>query len=297
MAAPPLGESLENTSLMLPVDEVPVNSCCCRNKGTVVLQAQFNKTTVKPQDTIGVKFRCVNESSVKVKKVVVQLESIITWRGRQGSRDETVRKVIDRREMHAEQFPELAKHYRKLRGPLRQTNFYDNMGTFSNGDSSWRQAYIQIPAFIQDSFDGRSIQVRHLVSVQLLTDGCCTNNVDATTLVQVFQSLPPNANSNANVNEETSSNTATAPSSIYDEYSVWKDDDRKEQDSSAGGYNAPTAIATPIGSHDVYDGSSVVQVQALPPNWHAQTAPVVEIPMAEAMVVESTWEVTETRDD
>jgi hypothetical protein len=309
-AQPPLDATLENTSLMLPVNEVPVITCCCDNKGTMVLQAQFNKTTVKPMDTISVQFRCQNESSVKVKRVQVQLESRITWNGHHGSRNECVKQVLDCREHDAAQFPELAKlHSRSLGGgrSRRTTVSYSAPGMFPY-DTDWRHATVQVPRTVHDSYNGHAVQVRHTLTVQMLTKGCCTNDVDATAMVQVFQNLPPNANTM--VHGSSSATVPSAPSSVYDESNAvgivkpvqpsappsWKDND--DQFVKAHGHHTiPTATATPIVSDYVFDASPMVQAQALPPNWNAQTASVVEIPMAEAWVMENSGQVTETYDE
>jgi hypothetical protein len=43
----------------------------------------------------------------------------------------------------------------------------------------------------------------------------------------------------------------------------------------------------PPSSYDVINGDiPIAEAQALPPNWNAQTAEVVHIPMAEAIVLE-----------
>lgn len=297
-ATPPVGKSIKNTSLMLPVEVVPVVSCCCDNKGSMVLQAQLDKTIVKPHDTILVSFRCQNDSSVKVKQVRVQLQSSITWQGHTGSHSERVTRVLDRWEMDATQLPELAK--RKSR---RQDSLYNVEGDFPY-DTAWRQAAVQVPGIVDDSYSGHSIQVRYLVSVHLLTNGCCTNDVDATAMVQVFQSLPPNANV---AMVQGSSPRPSAPSSVYDEYTdiavptavspsappFWKDDDHFVANDAQC---MTTGTATPL-VPGVCDASPMVQAQVLPPNWSAQAGQMVDIPMAEAWVMESVYQVSEVYDE
>jgi hypothetical protein len=303
-AAPPDGTNLENTGLQLPMDEVPVNSCCCHYKGVMVLQAQFSKTIVQPRDSIDVKFRCQNQSTVKVKRVRVQLQQIIEWNTRQGNR-EVVKRVLDSREMDAAQFPELDRKRSRGRqyfgAAAEQEPFH--------GDSGWNRASIQVPPIIQDSYAGRSIKVRHLVSVQLVTPGCCTTAPDSTTGVQVYQSLPPTTFSESSSTDPFKYQTTapSAPSSVYDEFSNTSATSSTPAHPSAPPGHWDDTVATtasPVGIWEssllpsapleVYDGTPMAKAQVLPPDWNAQTAEVVTIPMAEAIVLDdsSSWRVS-----
>lgn len=300
-AAPPAGENLENTSLQLPVEEVPVNSCCCHYKGVMSLQAKFSKTTVQPRDSIDVNFRCQNQSTVKVDRVRVQLEQITEWNANRGNR-EVVKRVLDRREMDAAQFPELDKRHRRKHhhfgaAPEQQP---------FRGDSGWNRALIQVPPMIQDSYNGRCIKVRHLVSVHLLTSGCCTNDPDATTMVQVYHSLPATTYSPAEPFKDPTK-VPSAPSSIYDEYSntTATSDTPIHPPALPGHWDGDIMLATttasPVGWEEAFspsapseaydDGTTpMAEAQVLPPDWNAQTAELVAIPMAEAMIVDSSWQ-------
>ena len=337
---------LANTSLVLPVRDVPVIACCCDNKGAMLLQAKFDKTTAKPHDSISVQFRCQNESSVKVKKVQVEFESIITWKGCHGSQKKRVRHVLDSQIMDASKFPELKKHRpghatthnpRRTPDPPAPTP-YDIDGSFPYDNVPWRQALIRVPGMVYDSYEGHAVHVRHNMTVTLSTKGCCINDVDASTLIQLFQNLPSNANTTTgrrrpphqegsnhnNNNNNTAAPVPSAPSDVYNEYAHvaaaaaaasnvspsapphWKDDDN---DSSyvhplgppQAGYNSsvPTATATAMAvspTHVTTATATMVHAQALPPDWNAHTAQVVEIPMAEAWIVENVWQASETRD-
>jgi len=246
LASPSREESLENTSELLPIEEVPIVTCCCDDKGSVLLETHFDKTVVKPHDTISVRFHGQNESSVNVRKIQVKLESITTWKGRCGNHEERIRKVLDQKELDPSRFPELRKKKKKER---RRRRNYNNNGVGSGSgraypyDVHWRQTSLHVPGTVQDSYSGRSIQVRHIISVRFLMKDCCTNDVDATTMVRIFQHLPPNANSipseplsssfGMTTTTTTSNNNATetnphdtvrppgpsAPSFVYDEYS------------------------------------------------------------------------------
>jgi Arrestin (or S-antigen), C-terminal domain len=328
-----------------------VVACCCDNKGAMLLQAKFDKTTAKPHDPIVVQFRCQNESSVKVKKVQIQFKSIITWKGCHGNHEKRVRHVLDSQVMDAAPFLELKKyrHHGRRGGAARLTSSSFHMdqqrddGAFPY-DVPWRQASIRVPGIVYDSYEGHAVHVRHIVTVKLLTKGCCINDVDATTTIRLFQSLPPNANTTPDdittgmtqgsirISSSSSSLVASpfpsAPSDVYNEYNVaviatevvspsappsWKDDDPNFQplgrppptgSSSTTSSSTPlTATATPILVGSTNESSpttimtTMVHAQVLPPNWNAHTAQVVEIPMAEAWVLENIWQVSETRDE
>ena len=301
MAIPPPGEHLEDSSLLLPVDEVPVYSCCCHNKGSMILQTQFSKTTVQHQDTIDVQFRCSNQSTIQVKTVRIQLEEITEWTAHNRGRSEVVKRILDRREMDASQFPELAKRHKR-----RQRDYFGVPPDHEHGSDQWRHASIHIPFSARDTYNGQVVKVRHLVSVQLITKGCCNTHPDATTSVQVYQSIPSRSG--------TASTVPSAPSSLYDEYSAaamvsteptatappshWDDDAVSH---STWNNHVPMTSSAPS---ELYDGIAAAtataplptaEAQLLPSDWNAQTAEVVTIPMAEAIVLDpppSPWNVT-----
>jgi hypothetical protein len=64
----------------LPLEQIPVNNCCCHGKGNMALEMKVDRTAVQPHDTANVEFRCQNQSSVKVIRMCVQIEEIVDWR-------------------------------------------------------------------------------------------------------------------------------------------------------------------------------------------------------------------------
>jgi hypothetical protein len=59
-------EAPNDTSVQHPVEIIPVNCCCCSKKGSMNLETAMDKTVVTPYDTIGVQFRCKNNSYSEV---------------------------------------------------------------------------------------------------------------------------------------------------------------------------------------------------------------------------------------
>lgn len=300
---PPSFDGIEDTSLQLPADEVPVNVCCCFSKGTMALQSQFDKTVVQPRDVINVQFRCENQSNVKVNQVRVQMEQIVEWRGHGGN---TARhnKVLHRQEMSAHRFPELETLHFKNRNYFGTVHDYM---PFQNDRNSWKDASILVPLDAFDSFDGRLIKIRHLVSVHLMTKGCCTNNPDSTSMVQVYHTLPAHANTAANFASAISPSSfqqeaaiPSAPPAIYDKIGTTSLGTTAQPSAppsswdSSGAVNLDVAGAStasiPMSSFNSVNGATnapIAEATVLPPGWNAQTADIVEIPMAEAILLDA----------
>ncbi len=285
---PPAGEDTTRSSLELPVQEVPVVSCCCHGKGTIMLQASFSKTTVQPQDSVEIQFRCRNQSTSRVQQVRVQLEQTTEWTANRGH-SEVVKDVLDRRDMDAEQFPELQKGHRRarqVRGASHEQQPFQ--------DSNWNRCSIRVPNIIRDSYNGKGVKVRHLVSIQLLTSGCCTTDPDATTLVRVYQSLPTPATANA----VSVMNSVQVPPPSHKPSRRKEGESTFASDNTTGDFpllpSAPPAYwddGLPTSLSDV--APVMAEAHVLPLDWNAQTAELVQIPMVEAIVLDdSSWNVS-----
>ena len=272
----------------LPLEHVPVQKCCCFGRaGSMSLEVKVDKTIIQPQDVVNVQFSGTNKSSVKVKEVRVQLEQIIEWQCH--GYKEQVRTTLDQRVLDANQYPELQEI-----SPQRARQQYFGVPQaehFLSNHHEWHASQLRIPAESQDSMNGRAIQIRHVLSVQLRTKGCCTTNPESGARMQLYRSVvAAGANNNADddplllVPPQEQSTPASAPMDIYD--------------NEAGGgskANHQTAIplvaaVEPSAPSDIYnDGEEslpVAEAQALPPDWNAQTAEVVNIPMAEAVILD-----------
>jgi hypothetical protein len=147
---------------------------------------------------------------------------------------------------------------------------------------------VQVPRHAKDTYHGRAIQIRHVLSVELITAGCCMSNPDASTMVQIFRRLAdaedrdcqegtnPFSVPSAPLEEGSSSLSPTAPSEFYDQPS-----------SSTVYYTDAATTATAVASSSTITSCNdvLVEAQVLPPDWNAVTADIVTIPMAEAIVV------------
>jgi hypothetical protein len=258
-AAPPSGSADNDSALQLPTERVPVTKCCCQKQGHIALAASFDKTVVRPNETIGVEFTAHNQSTVQVETVRVILEEHIEWRA--NGRTEQLHRVLQKVDLPAHNYSELDK----LRRRHPNTYFFGGTTTMDQqhplinnnnnaiNNTPARSTQVVVPTDANDSYDGRWIEVRHTLSVQLLTPGCCTTNPEACIRLQICRSKaqPP---------------TPSAPPSEYD-----------------------IDIAIPA-SAAAAASPPIVEAEAeavLPAGWSAQTAQVVEIPMVQATLLDN----------
>jgi hypothetical protein len=205
VSAPPLSSNsrAQQQQLHLPLERVTVERFCCYSKGTMALEVKVDRTMVQPHDTVTVQFRCQNQSSVKVSMVRVQLKQIIEWQCQDFH--ERFQRVLDQRNLDSLQYPELVGSRQQLVAGGRQEQHRYYFGTAPPPNSSsahdvqpapmnhdWHASQLKIPPQSQDSWNGRQIQIRHVLSVQLRTKGWCTTNPEVCTRLQVYRSdLPP----------------------------------------------------------------------------------------------------------
>jgi hypothetical protein len=260
------------------------------------------------QNAVMVQFRCQNKSTAKVGYVHVQLIETIDWHV--NGHKETVRKILAESKKDAGLYPELDPLWRK---PTRLERRRQQQQQQDDSEAHMLLQYkpwhaigpLVVPSHAKDSYRGSGIQVRHVLNVQLKTSGWCTTNPDSSSLVEIYRNpmtmtttaattastamamamgvsyddhlsceQQQHTTPSAPFEDEFSSTTmsqqqATAPSDVYD------------YDNTPHGYNNKN-------SNTNNDFTSIPTVEAqivLPEDWNAQTAEVVNIPMAEATVL------------
>ena len=299
-----------DTSLALPAEIIPVNGCCCSKKGTMGLETKFDKTTLpasaplkrrgrnadNPQENaVTVEFRCLNRSTVRANAVRLQLLETTEWTS--NGHKEQAKTVLAKAELDALQFPELDKLRKRERRRQQRREYFGLPGGSGSDmitlqDQPWHTiGPLQVPHHAKDSYQGRAITVRHVLSVEIHTKGCCVSNPEASTLVQIHRRLaapkeqPQDEFGLNHVYQEEHSSTPSAP--FEDEPSLTPSApsefyDEPPHSASASYYPqaTATAVSSVTGSSDTF-----VEAQVLPEDWNAQTAEVVTIPMAEAIVL------------
>jgi len=304
-----------DTSLQLPMDIVPINGCCCSRKGSIALETKFNKTTVasspvfkgksnknsnnneNENNSIEVQVRCQNQSTVGVKSVRVELEETVEWTAH--AQKEQVRTTLARAEVDASQYPELGRLLHRKVARRRNREIDEDAQSILLERQPWRTiGPIRVPRHARDTYCGRAIQVRHVLTVHLVTEGCCVTNPDVSTFIEIYRKLADSStiimdhdaigegrhscgvpSAPLEDNDQSTMITPTAPAEWYD-----------ESGTSPPAVVAATAATAP---HDYYDEdvatatatAVLVEAQALPPDWNAQTADIVTIPMADAIVL------------
>jgi len=264
-----------DTSVQHPLDIIPV-TCCCSNRGTMALEVGIDKTVVSPFDQIGVSFRFRNNSSSDVSVVSVGLEQIIDWKCRGHSKK--VEHSLDKKKLGAEMFPELEANLPKpppLICCIRHRG-YHNVSQEIPLTQEWRTAKLRIPNDAKDTYPGKALNVRHVVTVTLKCHGCCMNNPESSTSVHLVRNFSSAVAEMEGKQGSINLKSPAAPSAPPDML-------------NNNAYAQSYASAQPTAPAAIFDDQPTViaEAQALPPGWNAQTADVVEIPMAQAFVIEN----------
>jgi len=266
MASPsPSSNGTQDPGLTSPREYVPVmGCCCCCSQGTMMLEASSNRSILAPAQTCQVDFCAKNLSKQKVKNVEVSLVQVLEWNV--NGRNEKIRRTLDRRQMDAKTMPELAK----ARRHKRQEYFgAPEQQGLAGGSDQRHSVQLQAPVEALDSYAGRAVQVRHQILVTLKTKGCCSTNPQAClrcTIASGSELLAPKPSTSTSQDDPLAA--PSAPPSYLDE--------------TTGSYSAPTTASV-----FVDEGADTPQAHAtaLPKDWEAQTASVVEIPMAQAILL------------
>jgi hypothetical protein len=307
-----------DTSLMLPAEMIPVTGCCCSKKGSISLQTKFVKTTIpvvsttpphhnnnnnninnpESNNTCSVEFRCHNQSSVGVDRIRLQLIETIEWTS--NGYQEELKSVLTKVDLNASEFPELNK---LRKGDRRRLEGREYFGLGSCRDDVLQQqpwhtiGPVQVPKHAKDTYHGRAIQIRHVLSVELITTGCCKSNPDASIMVQLYRRLAQSQEEEVGGGddplmslpsapvEDGLSLTPSAPSELYDDQSPTSTSCHCSS-SEVITTTTATLVASSSSTRNAFSHVlPVVEAQALPSDWNAQTAEVVTIPMAEAIVL------------
>jgi len=333
---------------IIPISNCHCCRCCsCTKIGTMALETKLNTTTLlldepsmpqqhhrrqqqhcnnfsssryernnnnhHPKNAFRVEFRCENKSTANVNTVQSTLTETIEFCVR--GHTKTITKTLSSATVDdTSRYPELKPMWR------RPFFFQEHKrGTNGNGNGSdtslllrhvpWRELHLGVQArSALDTYNGRAVQVRHVLTVALVTKECCTTNPDASTRVELYrnplvfgdeqqqqqqQQQEGVANKNehqqssgfANENEQQSYHHATTPTAPFeDEPSFGK----------ATASIAPSAFYDTINNNNSNNSNNnsnntVPMVEAqlvLPEDWNAYAEEVVTIPIAQATVVD-----------
>jgi len=306
-------EGGEEDKFCMPSDIVPIRTCCCwrGNNGTIMIEPEIlkingnditNNTTFCPSDKVTIGLGSKNNSIIAVKDVHIQLKEIIEWTNDKTHRRErsdhcSAATNLSLGEQYILQhMPELEKLTKQQQNQqIRQRSAEEESEQPMMLVLPKRQFSFVISPNINDTFEGRLISVRHILSVTLETEGCCIENPESCTDVAIRGKRKQQRQSISN------NNAAAAESSNY---SSWKEPQRNSKQFTNPNPSNPafeydegpqatnTVASQPSAPSEIYDimGDSndfpeATGVIELPPVWSAQTADVVTIPMAHATLL------------
>lgn len=300
-------------------------SCCvCTKQGTIALETKFDKTILFKDDQnnntnnanngiVGVQFRCQNKSTANVGSVLVQLIETIEWTS--NGHTESIRTILAESKKDASLYPELDALRRKPRNNSSFTH-YTNSNTNSDDDEEVQHMLLQyktwhtmgplvVPSHATDTYSRGTgaIQVRHSLNVELKTTGWCTTNPDMSSLVEIYRNQPTTAMAATTALTPTpvkmGVTTTTTPSAPFeDEFSSTTTFMSQQAAATTTAATAPSDVYdydTNIPSYGYGDKTynstttsiptTEAQLVLLPEDWNAQTAEIVNIPMAKATII------------
>jgi len=337
VAMPPTIAPDHDSSLQLPVEIVPISNCrcccsfSCTRIGTMALETKFDKTTLlldaspgtlrnkrtppytfRSEDnyhpkSFGVQFRCQNKSTARVKSVRAQLTETIEWSV--NGHTKTIKTILATSTKDASLYPELDAMRRKpFRFEEHRQGSEMNLLLEHTPLRTIDPPLVVPAAKATDTYRGAAVQVRHVLGLFVVTEGCCSTNPDASALVKLYRSPvaygaptdpteseandplfckpPTHETPSAPFEDEPfatdatpsdaffATSRATAPPSVYD--------------NPHDGYNSYTNYSTSATSE-----VPIVEAQlVLPEDWNAQTAEMVTISIAEAMVLDTSFDAS-----
>lgn len=244
----------KDSSVQHPVEDMSVG-CCCVQKGNMSLEAYVGKTIVQHNDIVQVQLRCQNHSSLDVHSVKIQLEQVIEWSC--NSRSKKVKRILDKLEFNGDQYPELEAALPKSWLCCLGGGGRDYAQINSNPlPEEFHTVQLHVPEDANDTYRGNAVTIQHVLSVVLVSNGYCNSNPESATMMTLVKNFSDNAARMEAPSNDLLDNAANA--------------------------NINTSTTPVFATAEVV----MAEAQALPVDWNAQTAQVVEIPMAEAMVME-----------
>jgi hypothetical protein len=326
------------TPRTLPTEIIPISNChCCRccsctKIGTMALETRLNTSTLlldqpsmphhrgqhgnnfssphchthnsnhsnnAQKNSFRVEFRCENKSTASFQTARATLTETIEFCVR--GHTKTITKTLSSATVETSRYPELESMWRKP--------FFFEEHKRSNGPEAglllrhapWREVFLGVDASnALDTYTGRAVRVRHVLTLALVTKECCTTNPDACTRVELYrdpsvfgyeqpQQQQPQSQQQSQMQpqsqqegfayekEQQSYKHSTTPTAPF------------EDEPSFG--QAATASTAPSAFYDNNSStaSKVPMVEAqlvLPEDWNAYAEEVVNIPIAEATVVD-----------
>mmetsp|Transcript_66976 Transcript_66976/g.75009 ORF Transcript_66976/g.75009 Transcript_66976/m.75009 type:complete len:598 (-) Transcript_66976:23-1816(-) len=164
-----------------PPDEQIVNLCCCFGRGSILVGAKVDNTTLaKGQQTV-VSYACRNKSRNDVRDIYAELKEVATWSA--GSHSERATKML-----HSVRFPiqnkDTLKGMKDREMTQNDLEGYQYAGLVHEIHNRVNSAIIVVPNTSNNTYRGSLIKIRHELSLRVETEGCCTSNPEL--IVPIF---------------------------------------------------------------------------------------------------------------
>jgi hypothetical protein len=168
-----LETKFDKTTVLM--DRLPSPSYCrgYRNKRSTRRQHRFQQSEGNSDSSksIGVKFRCENRSTEKIKCIKAELIETIEWCA--NGHTETSKTTLASSTLDAGMYPELDTMWHK---PFswQEHRHQNNINTEGLLVKPWRTIHPSLgveAAMATDTYRGRAVQVRHVLSVKAITHG------------------------------------------------------------------------------------------------------------------------------
>lgn len=176
--------------LLMEKESYPIRGCLFWNVGQIHLGFMASSDTASPNDTIALQVVGDNQSPAKVDRITCRLIETVTWlsTSRHKEKTRTVTRTLAEQHLAIHGLacwqtwynPNAANHTRFLALPAPETTPAVNL---------------KVPSDTRDSYSGRLIQVRHLLSVTVETHGCNGASPESSCQIRIVKRAAPETSS------------------------------------------------------------------------------------------------------
>eukprot|EP00549_Striatella_unipunctata_P002349 CAMPEP_0118703172 /NCGR_PEP_ID=MMETSP0800-20121206/18370_1 /TAXON_ID=210618 ORGANISM="Striatella unipunctata, Strain CCMP2910" /NCGR_SAMPLE_ID=MMETSP0800 /ASSEMBLY_ACC=CAM_ASM_000638 /LENGTH=286 /DNA_ID=CAMNT_0006604597 /DNA_START=441 /DNA_END=1301 /DNA_ORIENTATION=- len=240
------------------------------------LGSDISTSIVCPQEQLDVTFVCQNNSRICVEQVRIAMMEVVEWTANSG-KSITSKHELARFELRGDSIPELSS-----RGQ-QQHNYNNKTHTPFSPIGMHRRATLLIPHNARDTYQGQLVRVRHALTVTLVTPGmCCVTNPQNCSLMKIqrrLQSVQPTATTTT-----TAARLELVPQQQHQHHHQVQHQQyqvQQQQQQQVQQHQLELQLQQQL-DQEVPEAQAAL---VLPDDWHAQTAEVVSVPMAEALVL------------
>jgi Arrestin (or S-antigen), N-terminal domain/Arrestin (or S-antigen), C-terminal domain len=236
-------------TVVMDTDVFPITACCIWDRGSIHLGFHADTPRASPGETVQVLCWGQNKSRLEIEYISAKVCETVTWKTHDNIHTDSTKRVLVEERLSV-------RAYAQWRPPAtrkaHQAVNHDSLLNNNSGDSSSSALTfnLALPSYARDTVAGRLIQVRHVLVVTAVTaGGCCTTSPEMACAIRIV----PAANTG-----EFILDVVPASSDIPD---------RRVTE---------------------YDPNQhlLVEVQALPDDWHPIEVGVITLPQASVIFLD-----------